>query len=199
MKFARLKPYNGKAHVLKSYTAFGIKFQEKNGWYQVEDDVAEYLKTCVQIQEDPTSTKAFDVVDTLEEAEEIDELEKKRAERAMAREARPTKRIHQTTARTSGDLTTKDLPRVEGRKKVNFDDEDGTFPEDGKDMAPRAKRPENLRETEDTEPVQKSDEVDDEEDDEDEVEETEADAPAKPSKAPPAPRGVGRSGGKKDK
>lgn len=116
MAFARIKPYDGKSFVLQTYTVFGIKFQEKNGWYQVDDDVARYLKTCVQIQEDPTSKPAFDVVETLEEAEEIDELEQLRAERAKARDARPAKRVHQVGRRnalqsmkTSGDLTTKDL------------------------------------------------------------------------------------------
>lgn len=133
MKFARLKPYNGKAHVLRSFTVFGIKFLEARGWYQVEDDVAAYLKTCVQVQEDTTSQKAFDVVDDLEEAEEIDELEKRKAERAKAAEARVATRTHapskvEAKRASDGTLTTKDLPG--NQPKSDFDSMKGTFDED---------------------------------------------------------------------
>lgn len=199
MQYARLKTYNGKQNVLRSFTVFGIKFQEKNGWYEVEDDVAEYLKTCTQIQEDPTSAKAFHVVETMEEAEEIDDLERKRAERAKAAEAHPTaaKRVHTATARNrsaSGDLTTKDLQKpAEGRRSKGFDDMKDTFDDD---MSPRAKSVTPVLdgaddEDDDTASVQKSDEeTDDEETEDTEVEDTEAAPASKPNKT--ASRGRGR-------
>lgn len=90
-KLARLKPYNGRTHVLRQYTVFGIKFQEIKGWYEVDDDVAAYLVTVPQKQGDPYSAPAFDVC-TPPEAEAIDRSEKKMNARRLALEANPTYR-----------------------------------------------------------------------------------------------------------
>lgn len=131
-QLARLKPYNGKTHKLRSYTVFGIKFLESRGWYEVEDDVAQYLATVKQDESDDFSHAAFDVC-TKEEALELDAKAKKIAERRAAEEANPTQsRIHRptrTAARRAaeGTLTTSDLPR---EKETDFEKASGSFDED---------------------------------------------------------------------
>jgi hypothetical protein len=122
---ARLKPFDGKRHVLRSLTVFGIKFVEDRGWYKVDDDVADYLKTVKQRDTDPDSNAAFDVC-TESQARAIDASEKTKAIRKAAEEAEPAKapmRVHNvkraeaaTAARAAvanvdeaGDLTTADL------------------------------------------------------------------------------------------
>ena len=118
---ARLKPYDGKKHVLRSYSVFGIQFKEARGWYAVEDDVAEYLKTVRQVDTDDYSAPAFDVC-TEAEAHEVDEREKKIAERRKAEAANPTSpRLHaptraQARRAPTGALTTADLP---GNEKLS--------------------------------------------------------------------------------
>jgi hypothetical protein len=93
---ARLKPFDGKRFVLRSYTVFGIKFVADRGWYKVDSDVSEYLRKVTQRSEDPDSPPAFDVC-TEAEALAIDESEKSRAFRRAAEhaeEARPAMRVH---------------------------------------------------------------------------------------------------------
>ncbi len=152
MKFARLKPRANapKLHKLKSYTVFGIKFLEERGWYEVDDDVAAYLKTVKQISEGGDadhSAFGFDVVDSLEDAQALDVSEKKKAERRLAVDAERVSRPASTRARRDGGaLTTGDLAYPEQtprpKKGDSFDDQDDTFP-DG-DIAPRARSPKNV-------------------------------------------------------
>jgi len=119
---ARLKPFDGKRFVIRSYTVFGIKFIGDRGWYKVDSDVSEYLKTIVQRAEDPDSAPAFDVCSE-DEAKAIDERERVKASRrdaAQAEDAAPM-RVHNVArpaaaqaaraaiAATSGDLTTDDI------------------------------------------------------------------------------------------
>lgn len=146
-KFVRLKRFNGKQHVLQRYTVFGIKFEESKGWYEVDDDVAAYLKTVKQVQDSPDaefSADAFDVVDTLEQARELDEKERKKAERKKAEDAERVRRPQAVQARgagrgrpSAGDLTTEDLNQpVRPRKGDSFDDQDDTFPEGDEPINP---------------------------------------------------------------
>ncbi len=136
-KLARLKPFDGKKHVLRSYSVFGIQFKEQRGWYRVDDDVAEYLKSVKQVETDEYAAPAFDVC-TEEEAKHIDDTEKKQEERRKAEAANPTaKRIHHATRATprrttDGTLTTEDLPKLS-----DFDKESGEFEDD---MAPEPER-----------------------------------------------------------
>lgn len=93
---ARLKPFDGKRFVRRSYTSFGIKFIGDRGWYKVDNDVAEYLKTVTQRAEDPDSAPAFDVCSP-EEARAIDERERVKANRRDAEQAestQPAMRVH---------------------------------------------------------------------------------------------------------
>lgn len=143
-KFVRLKRFNGKQHVLRRYTVFGIKFEESKGWYEVDDDVAAYLEKIKQREGSPDSefsADAFDVCDTLEEAMGIDEAEKKKAERKLAEDAERVRRPQAVQARGAGrrsgtgDLTTADLNEpIRPKKGDGFDDQDDTFPEDGKPL-----------------------------------------------------------------
>ncbi len=159
MKFARIKPrrLNPKAHKIKTYTVFGIKFQEERGWYEVDDDVAEYLKTIKQTAEGPDSqysANGFDVVDTLEAAQAMDEREKEKAARALAEHANRTQRPQSTRAvrRPSTALTTDDLNEpIEARparKPVpdsDWDNPKDEFPDDPNvDIGGRAKAPTKL-------------------------------------------------------
>lgn len=108
MKLVRLKPYDPKrGHVIRRYTVYSIRFEERRGWYRVEDEVAEYLKTVHQIYGDEYSPNAFDVC-TEEEANQIDVEEKKKAEE-RARAGEPN--IVRPRDATSVDLSTADLAK----------------------------------------------------------------------------------------
>jgi hypothetical protein len=67
----RMKPFDPRrGQVLRRYTYRGIRFQEERGWYRVEKEVGEYLRTVRQ-SSDPHSTLAFDVC-VEEEARALD-------------------------------------------------------------------------------------------------------------------------------
>lgn len=71
----RLKSHDPRrGHVMRRYTYRGIKFQEDRGWYRVEKEVAEYLRTVRQVATDEHSPLAFDVC-TEEEAKALDKKE----------------------------------------------------------------------------------------------------------------------------
>ncbi len=107
-KLVRLKPYDPKrGHVLRRYTAFGIRFDESRGWYRVSDEVANYLAA---VREQPGldyTPLAFDVC-TEEEALAVEAREKKEQEERAVASAPNVATAHDVSART--DLTTADLP-----------------------------------------------------------------------------------------
>lgn len=145
MQFARLKPraHNPRVHKLQSYTVFGIKFLEARGWYEVDDDVAAYLRTVKQVQDGPDaafSADGFDVVDSLEAAKALDAQEKARVERALAEQAYKTSAPQTTSARRAASPT-KDSGEPSRRKGASFDDMDDTFPEDGQPLETRTTAP----------------------------------------------------------
>lgn len=71
----RLKTHDPRrGYVMRRYTYRGIKFQEDRGWYRVEKDVAEYLRTVRQVATDEHSPAAFDVC-TEAEAKAMDKKE----------------------------------------------------------------------------------------------------------------------------
>ena len=58
----RLKPYDPRrGYVLRRYTYRGIKFHEERGWYRIDEDVADYLRTVRQVPSDEHAPLAFDV------------------------------------------------------------------------------------------------------------------------------------------
>jgi hypothetical protein len=102
----RLKAHDPRrGHVLRRYTYGGIKIEGSRGWYRVEKDVAEYLKTVRQVDTDPHSPLAFDVA-TEDEARRIDA-----EEAAQVRPARATDNIPLSVPRApaAGAITTADL------------------------------------------------------------------------------------------
>jgi hypothetical protein len=109
-KLVRLKPHDPKkGHVIRRYTAFGVRFEEARGWYKVSDEVAAYLGSVHQRPGDDDSPLAFDVC-TEEEAQRLEASEKKKAEE-RARAAEPNvAQPHDVTVRAP-DLTTADLPQ----------------------------------------------------------------------------------------
>ena len=75
----RLKPHDARrGNVLRRYTYRGIKFHEERGWYRVDKDVAEYLRTVRQVPGDKHSPLAFDVC-TEDEARRLDTKEQEAA------------------------------------------------------------------------------------------------------------------------
>jgi len=77
--FARLKPFNPKrGYKVRRYSVFGIRFDHDKGWYKVDPNVAEYLKTVHCDNNDPDSPLAFDVC-TEVEARDLVEAERKAA------------------------------------------------------------------------------------------------------------------------
>lgn len=92
-KYARLKPHNPKRkHFLRSYHLSmaspegnllpgGVRFEVTRGWYPVTEEVAARLAEVHQVESDPDSPLAFDVVNTIEEARAIDAREKAERDR----------------------------------------------------------------------------------------------------------------------
>ncbi len=119
MSLARLKPYNGKTHLLRSYTVGGRKFTGDGGWYAVDEELAAYLRGLKQRPGDDLSADAFDVCSEAE-AKAIDASENKQtfgtvAQPHAAAPAAPPTRVHNVTrseAAAAGTLTTADLPRA---------------------------------------------------------------------------------------
>ena len=104
----RLKPYDKRRGcVLRQYTCLGLLFREKEGWYEVERELAELLhdETQPPVGNTPPDLvpKAFDIK-THDEAVAMEETEEKaKVERAKAVTPRKV-----TTPK--GVLTTADLP-----------------------------------------------------------------------------------------
>jgi len=92
----RLKPYDPRrGHVLRRYAHRGIRFLVEHGWYRVDADVADHLRTARQVDADPHSLLAFDVC-TEDEARQIDTTEQ-----ARERATRATDDIPRSVPRAS--------------------------------------------------------------------------------------------------
>ena len=104
----RLKPHDPRRGcVLRRFTYRGIKFHEERGWYRVENDVADYLRTVRQTFSDEHAPLAFDVC-TPEEAQALDSQEKE----ATVTRKTATDDIKVSEARARGAVTTEDLPEA---------------------------------------------------------------------------------------
>jgi hypothetical protein len=104
----RLKPFDPRrSYVLRRYTYAGIKFHEERGWYRVEKQIADYLRTVRQQQADAHAPLAFDVC-SAEEAKALDMREK---DAATDRKA-ATDEIKLSVARPTNILSTSDLPEA---------------------------------------------------------------------------------------
>jgi len=107
-KLVRLKPYDPKrGHVLRRYTAFGVRFDESRGWYRVSDEVAAYLASVHEQPGLDYTPLAFDVC-TEEEALAVEAREKKEQEERAVASAPNVATAHDVSART--DLTTASRP-----------------------------------------------------------------------------------------
>ena len=102
----RLKEYNPRrGQVLRRFVYDGVKFQVECGWYRVSKEMAEYLKTVRQEQEDPNSPLAFEVCSEAE-AKALDaKIEQEAKVRREADEA-----IERSVGRGESAVTTADLP-----------------------------------------------------------------------------------------
>ncbi len=64
MKFVRIRPYNkARGQLVRRYVYGGVRFEVDHGWYEVDDEIAEYLKTVLTHPQDPDSKPVFDVSD----------------------------------------------------------------------------------------------------------------------------------------
>ena len=99
----RIKPFDPKkGRLVRRYTAFSTRFEEKLGWYRVSEDIARYLATVHQVAGDESSPPVFDVC-TEDQARAIDEAEHRLpAERAQS--TAPNLAHADSTALTTGDL-----------------------------------------------------------------------------------------------
>jgi hypothetical protein len=68
-----------RGHVLRRFTYKGIRFQAGSGWYQVSEEVADYLKAVRQRANDLNSPLAFDIC-TEKEARAMDKKEAEETE-----------------------------------------------------------------------------------------------------------------------
>lgn len=113
-KLVRLKPYDPKrGHVLRRYTAFGIRFDESRGWYRVADEIAAYL---AGVREQPGldyTPLAFDVCSE-EEAKALESREKLEQEERAIASAPNVATAHDVSAKGAQpvpDLTAASLPQ----------------------------------------------------------------------------------------
>lgn len=141
----RLRPYAPRqGFVMRRYSAFGIRFEEGRGWYEVPRSIGEYLKTVHEAAENPGSPLAFDVC-TREGARQLEETEKRLSETAVAaanapRITRLTPAMRSTLPQPkpiSADLTTADLG-VPGQEDVTPTSTPVESPPKGR--APRGRR-----------------------------------------------------------
>jgi hypothetical protein len=106
--------------VLRQYTCLGLLFREKEGWYEVERELAEMLRDETQppIGNTPPDLvpKAFDIK-THEEAVEMEEAEEKaKVERAKAvspRRVTTPKGVLTTAALEAAKAENQDGPEIE--------------------------------------------------------------------------------------
>jgi hypothetical protein len=136
----RIKPFNGKTNKTRTYTYRSFSFREESGWYEVDKNAAEYLRTLRVGQdlpgdgENPEGALIFDVC-TQAEAIALDEDERQRKEAKNARPAgKPQRRVTQVP---EGTLTTRDLPRAE-----QAGDESDLEAEDLADIVEKEDKPE---------------------------------------------------------
>lgn len=86
MKFVRIRPRDERrGQLVRRYVYGGFRFEADHGWYEVDDEIAEYLATVRTHQQDPDSKPVFDVSDQ-EGAERIarSEYEDANPERKIA-------------------------------------------------------------------------------------------------------------------
>lgn len=102
MKFVRIRPFNkARGQLVRRYVYGGVRFEATHGWYEVDDEIADYLKTVLTHPQNPDSKPVFDVADK-EGAMDI--------ERGEYEAANPERKISEAVA---------------GRQKVTVDDIDG--------------------------------------------------------------------------
>lgn len=62
--FVRIRPYDKRrGQLVRRYIYGGFRFEADHGWYEVDDAIADYLKTVLTFPEDPDSKPVFDVSD----------------------------------------------------------------------------------------------------------------------------------------
>ncbi len=95
----RLKPHDPRrGFILRRYTYRGIKFHEERGWYRVDKEVGEYLRSVRQVPGYEHAPLAFDV-HTEAEAKALEADEDKATTRKKAADP-----VEATTAVTTSDL-----------------------------------------------------------------------------------------------
>ena len=105
----RLKPYDPRrGFVLRRYTYRGIKFHEERGWYRVDKEVGEYLRSVRQVPGDEHSPLAFDCC-TEADAKGVDAKEKESAVTRKTASDDIKVSLPQDDAKATGALTTEDL------------------------------------------------------------------------------------------
>lgn len=123
-QLVRIKPFNArKGNLTRSYTYKGLLFKEEAGWHEVDDAVADYLKTATT-DGNADSPLVFDVAGDEDEATDIEEKACKAATRATAdkphRMSFVTDQPHKPTG-SSGDLTLEEVnpraARADARKE----------------------------------------------------------------------------------
>ena len=105
----RLKSFDPRrGQIVRRFTYAGIKFHEERGWYRVEKNVADYLRTVRQVAGDDVTPLAFDVCSE-EEAKALDVREESEAKvrKAAADDVR--------LSPARGDMTTADIGKAPTR------------------------------------------------------------------------------------
>ena len=106
MPLARIRPYNkATGAVVRRYYIAGVRFEERRGWYGVNDAQAALLKTQKILPPGVLAkVPVFDVVHDQAEAEALDIIPEQEAGTA-------DKPVIPDVSRRSVDLTTADLPQ----------------------------------------------------------------------------------------
>lgn len=124
-RLVRIRP-SKKGFTVKRYTYKSTIYDAERGWYEVPLHLANELEKLHQDHYDEDSPMLFDVV-TRDKAVQIEESEKEALERAPATNPNQVEGRRKTIVtrdgmeRTSGDLTTADLPANQPREGAMLD------------------------------------------------------------------------------
>ena len=128
----RLHPYHPPlGYVLRTLTTLDPpnRFQEKSGWYDIADDVAEKLRKIPQQDRYPTGPRAFMIAEDAEEAREMDEafqnmILKARKEEPVGTPDAPVKRPGAKKRKAASKKAGTPKARTRKKKAAATDDDD---------------------------------------------------------------------------
>ena len=109
----RLRPHDPKrGHVCRSFTIYSMRFKEKNGWYEVEQEVADFLRP---LRQPPSGDRLpdeapslFEIRSSIEAVEQEEDERRKLEQRAKAVHPHKMETSHAATTVVAEQAVSKD-------------------------------------------------------------------------------------------